>query len=226
MKRSALAACAVIGLLCAGCGGNSGKPTAAAPNASAATIENPTDFPLAADAKILDAKPFNQTVTSAQGAGGTLMAQGTGTYHGHSVIAQSTAPIADVKAWLTKVEGAPPAGYTYVATAERPEAVSMAGKYGVTFAVFKNGAKGAVIAVIDPKLAHEKLGFMLSLVDKYNMLPASMRGPIDDAAKKRTGMSVSEALDPSAPIGMTIQALRTVNGSDNPAIVVVDAAKQ
>jgi len=225
MKRFALA-CAVVGLLCAGCSGNAGKTTAAAPRATAATIENPTDFPLGADAKILDAKPFNQTITNAQGQGGTLMSQGTGTYHGHSVIAQSTAPLADVKAWLKKIESAPPAGYVFVPTAERPEAVAIAGKYGVTYAVFKRGSKGAVIAVIDPKLAHDKIGFLLGLVDKYNMLPASMRGPIDDAAKKRTGISVSEALDPSAPVGMTIQALRAVNGSNDPAIVEVDATKQ
>jgi hypothetical protein len=37
---------------------------------------------------------------------------------------------------------------------------------------------------------------------------------------------VSEALDPSAPVGMTVEALRAVNGSNSPAIVEVDAAKE
>ena len=226
MNRPVFHALAMAAMLLAGCGGNSGKSTAAGPRATAATIANPTDFPLGADAKILDAKPFNQTITNSQGAGGTLLSQGVGSYRGHSLIAQSTAPLADVKAWLKKMEIAPPAGYAYIATAEHPNAVAVAAKYGVTYAVFRNGTKGAVVAVIDPKQAHNKIGFMLSLVDKYQMLPASMRGPIDDAAKKQTGMSVSEALDPSAPIGMTIQALRTVNGSDNPAIVLVDAVKE
>jgi hypothetical protein len=226
MHRLRTIAFAAAGLLCAACSANSGKGTAAAPHATPATISNPTDFPLGADAKILDAKPFNQVITNSQGAGGTLMSQGIGTYHGHSVIAQSSAPLANVKAWLKKLEGAPPTGYVFVDSAQRPEAVAVAAKYGVTYAVFKRGSKGAVIAVIDPKLAHDKIGFMLSLVDKYRSLPQSMRGPIDDATKKQTGMSVSEALDPSAPVGMTIEALRDVNGSNDPAIVEVDAAKE
>jgi hypothetical protein len=226
MNKLSMVAVAVVGVLCTGCSGNGVKSTAAAPRATAAAIANPTDFPLGADAKILDAKPFNQTIANAEGPGGTLLSQGVGTYHGHSVIAQSTAPLADVKRWLTKLEGAPPAGYVFVKSAQHPEAVAVAGKYGVTYAVFKRGTKGAVIAVIDPKLAHDKIGFMLSLVDKYRMLPPSMREPIDQAAKQRTGMSVSEALDPSAPVGMTIEALRAVNGSNDPAIVEIDAAKE
>ena len=226
MKKYAAIAMAAMAALCAGCGGTGGKSTASAPRATAGAVVNPTDFPLGPDAKILDAKPFNQVIVNAQGAGGTTLSQGAGTYHGHSVIAQSTATLADVKAWLTKLEGSPPAGYVYVAAAQKPEAVAVANRYGVTFAVFKRGTKGAVIAVIDPRQAHDKLGFMLGLVDKYRMLPESMRAPIDDETKKRTGMSVTEALDPSAPVGMTIEALREVNGSNDPAIVEVDATKE
>jgi hypothetical protein len=226
MLRNVLAACAVAGVMCSGCSGSGGNNTTTAPRATAAAVANPTDFPLGADAKILDAKPFNQKIANAQGPGGTLLSQGVGTYHGHSVIAQSTAPLADVKAWLKKLEASPPSGYVYVDTANHADAVALAGRYGVTYAVFKRGPKGAVIAVIDPKLAHDKIGFMLSLVDKYRTLPPGMRGPIDDAVKKRTGMSVSEALDPSAPVGMTVEALRAVNGSNSPAIVEVDAAKE
>jgi hypothetical protein len=225
MKKFTAVSIAVAAALCAGCSGNGGQGTASAPRATAGTIANPTDFPMAPGAKILDAKPFNQTIVNSQGAGGTTLSQGAGTYHGHSVIAQSTASLAEVKAWLTKLEASPPAGYVYVADAQHPEAVSVASKYGVTYAVFKRGTKGAVIAVIDPSKAHDKLGFMLSLVDKYRMLPESMRAPIDEETKKQTGMSVTEALDPSAPVGMTIEALREVNGSNDPAIVEVDAAK-
>ena len=216
VKVGALAA---IVLLLAGCGGQGGKNTAGGPAVTRGTIANPTDFPLAADVKILDAKPFNQTISSSQGAAGTPIAQGAGTYSGHSVIAQSSASLADVKAWLVKVENAPPAGYAHVSNAQHPKAVEVAAKYGVTYAVFKKGSKGVVIAVIDPKLAHDKLGFILGLVDKYQALPESMRAPIDDQVKKQTGMSVTEALDPSAPVGMTVEALRAVNGSNNPAIV-------
>ena len=127
MKKYTVIAIAIGATLCAGCSGTGGKNTASAPRATAAAIANPTDFPLGADAKILDAKPFNQKIASGEGPGGTVLSQGAGTYHGHSVIAQSTAPLADVKAWLTKLEAAPPAGYVYVTAAQHPDAVAVFG---------------------------------------------------------------------------------------------------
>ena len=218
-----------LALLVAGCS-NQGQQNSNGPagtNASGTTaMTNPTDFPLEPGAAILSAKPFQQTVSGSSGSGSTLTSQGAGTYKGHSVIAQSSGTIADSKAWLQKTESAPPAGYTHISNAQNPRAVAVAAKYGVTYGVFKNGQKSAVIAVIDSKLAHDKLGFMLGLVDKYQMLPEAMRGPIDNQVKSRLGMSISEALDPSAPIGMTIAALKTVQASDKPAIVELDAAKE
>lgn len=226
MNRSLIGATAAFALVVAGCSSQQSSTHGPASGGSAAgTISNPTDFPLASDAKILDAKPFNQTVTSS-GSGGTVMSQGSGTYSGHSVIAQSSGSIADAKAWLDKTENSPPAGYTHVTPAQNAKATEIAAKYGVTYGVFKNGSKGAVIAVIDTKVAHQKLGFLIDLADKYKMLPQSMRGPIDDQVKQRLGMSITEALDPSAPVGMTLEALRTINSSDQPAIVEVDATKQ
>lgn len=225
MNRSMITASAALAVFAAGCGNQQSSSGGPAANATAATITNPTDFPLAADAKILAAKPFNQTVT-AGGGGGTVLSQGAGTYNGHSVIAEATGSIADAKAWLAKTEGSPPTGYTRVEAAQNSKAATVAAKYGVTYGVFKNGAKGAVIAVIDTKVAHAKLGFLIGLADKYKMLPESMRGPIDDQVKQRLGMSITDALDPSAPVGMTLEALRTINATDRPAIVEVDASKQ
>jgi len=225
VNRSIIVAIAAFGLVVAGCNSQQSSNNGPASGSPAGAISNPTDFPLAADAKILAAKPFNQTVT-AGGGGGTVLSQGAGTYSGHSVIAQASGSIADAKAWLNKTESAPPAGYTHVATAQNAQAASVAAKYGVTYGVFKNGTKGAVIAVIDTKVAHAKLGFLIGLADKYKMLPQSMRGPIDDQVKQRLGMSITDALDPSAPVGMTLEALRTINTSDQPAIVEVDATKQ
>ena len=226
MKTSVVLVAAVGALVIAGCNSQQSStsgPTSGGSAASTSAITNPTDFPLAPDAKILAAKPFNQTVSSG---GATVMSQGAGTYSGHSVIAQSSGSIADARAWLAKTESSPPAGYTHVAAAQNANATQIAAKYGVTYGVFKNGSKGAVIAVIDTKVAHDKLGFLIGLADKYKMLPGSMRGPIDDQVKQRMGMSISDALDPSAPVGMTLEALRTVNTSGEPAIVEIDATKQ
>ena len=226
MNRSMIGALATLAVFAAGCGNQQSSTGGPSANATAAAITNPTDFPLAADAKILAAKPFNQTVTAGGGGGGTMLSQGAGTYSGHSVIAEAAGSIADAKAWLAKTESAPPTGYTHVSAAENPKAATVAAKYGVTYGVFKNGPKGAVIAVIDTKVAHAKLGFLIGLADKYKMLPESMRGPIDDQVKQRLGMSITDALDPSAPVGMTLEALRTINTTDQPAIVELDATKQ
>jgi hypothetical protein len=230
ISRSLVAATMSLAVACAiGCSGRpseqgtSAGPAAGSSTATPGAVTNPTDFPLAADDKILDAKPFNQTISSQSG---TLFAQGAGTYAGHSVIAQSSGSLADAKTWLGKIEQSPPAGYTFVSSAARPSATEGAAKFGVTYAVFRNGAKGAVIAVIDPQLAHDKLQVVLSAVDKYKMLPAELRTSIDQNVKAKLGVSVTDALDPSAPIGMTVEALRTINGSDKPAIVEVDATKQ
>lgn len=227
MRTKVIAGLIAIGVVTAGCTGqqsSSGAP--AGGGATAGTIANPTDFPLSPDAKILAAKPFNQTVDVENAGGGSLVSQGKGTYVGHSVIAQGGGSVADAKAWLAKTETSPPSGYTRVTSGESAKADAVAAKYGVTYGVFRNGSKGAVIAVIDTKVAHDKLGFLIGLADKYRMLPESMRGPIDDQVKQRLGMSVTEALDPSAPVGMTLQALRTLDSSEKPAIVEVDAQKR
>jgi hypothetical protein len=226
MDRTIIAGLIGLSVVIAGCSGQQSSSGGPAGGATAGTVANPTDFPLSPDAKILAAKPFNQTVDVTSSGGGTLMSQGKGTYVGHSVIAEGGGSIGDAKAWLAKTEAAPPHGYTRVVTADSAKAIAVASKYGVTYGVFRNGSKGAVIAVIDTKVAHDKLGFLIGLADKYRMLPESMRGPIDDQVKQRLGMSVTEALDPSAPVGMTLEALRTINSSDKPAIVELDAAKQ
>jgi hypothetical protein len=57
-------------------------------------------------------------------------------------------------------------------------------------------------------------------------LPDYLRKPVDDQLKARTGMSATEATDPSSPLGMTISAVRELQSGDQRAIVLVDAAKE
>ena len=54
---------------------------------------------------------------------------------------------------------------------------------------------------------------MLGLIDKYPLLPRSLRDPIDQQAKERTGFTVSQALDPSQPIGAALAAARALRNS-------------
>jgi hypothetical protein len=65
----------------------------------------------------------------------------------------------------------------------------------------------------------------LSLIDKYSLLPQSFRDPIDQQAKARTGFTVSQALDPSQPIGAALAAARALRDSGQRGVVLVDGAK-
>ena len=226
MYKTIAAGLIALAIVCAGCSGHGSSGNAPAGGGTQASLSNPTDFPLSPGDKILAARPFEQTVDVEDVSGGSVLSQGKGTYSGHSVIAQGGGSIAQAKAWLAKTESTPPAGYTRVSTEDSARATALAARYGVTYGVFRKGAKGVVIVVVDTKVAHDKLGFLIDLANKYEELPASLRGPIDDQVKQRLGMSVTEALDPSAPVGMTLQALRTLDSSRKPAIVEVDAQKR
>jgi hypothetical protein len=66
---------------------------------------------------------------------------------------------------------------------------------------------------------------VLSLIDEFSLLPPGFREPIDAQVKARTGFTVSQALDPSQPIGAALTAARTLRDSGQRGVVLVDAAK-
>ena len=100
---------------------------------------------------------------------------------------------------------------------------------GLDFQVFSRTDQGKnrelVVVVLDPTTFETKAGPMLSLIDKYSMLPQSLRDPIDAQVKARTGFTVSQALDPSQPIGAALAAARTLRDSGQRGVVLVDAIK-
>ena len=102
--------------------------------------------------------------------------------------------------------------------------------YGVAYAAFRKNdpsvKRGVVVVVLDPKSVRQQLGMALGLVDKYRALPAAFRDPIDRQFQSRTGFTISSALDPSSPLGMTLTAVRQLQTSDQRAIVVLDGTKK
>ena len=102
--------------------------------------------------------------------------------------------------------------------------------YGIAYAAFRTQKKtpghGVVVVTMDPKQVKEKLGIALDLVERYRSLPSAVRDPIDQQFKGRTGFTISQATDPSSPLGMTIAALRQLQSSDARAIVMIDGTKQ
>ena len=222
-----------MSILLFACTGQSQQKTAQPPavSPSAVALTNPTDFPLAPGSKVLDVKPFEQTITQSEAHNSLLGGKGAGTYAGHEVLAASTMPDDGLRAWLADVGKKPPSGYSYAtgsagATGGTARTLD---QYGVAYAAFRGGSsgdRGVVVVVMDPKIVKSKLGFALDLLDQYRSLPAALRDPIDAQFKAKTGMTVTEATDPSSPLGMTLGALRELQNSDERAIVMIDGTKK
>lgn len=219
-----VAACAGRNSSTAGGSAQGGSPAAAPTNAS--------DFPMYQGATIVAAKDFTQNVdaSSVKMAGGAL-AQGSGTYTGHQVIAKSSASLDDLARWLSDEEKTPPPGFTIpTAGAQLSSARAQAKRYGVDFAPFvkdENGKKhGYIVVAIDPSLLDAKLGPAIVMIERFRSLPGALRGPIDTQLKSRIGISGSEALDPASPLGAALAAYDDVKATNSRAIVIVDATKQ
>jgi hypothetical protein len=149
---------------------------------------------------------------------------------GREVIAESSASLGTLEGWLHDVSANPPAGYTVAASGTGADAAHRrAQAMGLQFQVFshqENGkTRGLVVVVLDPATFETKAGPVLSLIDEFSLLPPGFREPIDAQVKARTGFTVSQALDPSQPIGAALTAARTLRDSGQRGVVLVDAAK-
>lgn len=212
----ALSALALI-LLLSGCS-QSGQSTSSASASPAAAATNPIDFPLYSGSTVLTARDWRGS------AGSTAVA-------GREVIAESSATLETLEGWLHDISANPPQGYTVAASGSSIDVAHRhAQALGLQFQVFSHQDNGKtrelVVVVLDPITFEEKAGPVLSLIDKYSMLPQSLRDPIDAQTKARTGFTVSQALDPSEPIGAALAAARTLRNSGERGVVLVDAAKK
>lgn len=217
----------------AACSGNAGGGSAAGASAApSAAPTNPTDFPLYANSQIVAAKDFSEKVdvSEVKVAGGAL-AQGSGTYAGHQVVAKTDATLAQLSAWLDDTAKSPPQGYSVPGTGSSiARARAQVARYGIDFAPFvqdENGTKvGYLVIALDPQTLDAKLGPAIGLLDKFNTLPAMLRRPVDKQVQARIGITATQALDPASPLGAALAAYDDVKSSNDRAIVVVDATKQ
>lgn len=219
---SALTAAA---LLASGCSGEGQSRPAASPPA----LVNPLDFPLYPHAAIVSTRAFTQKVdTHGAQNGVTVFDAGNGTYAGHEVIASSSAPFAALSQWVEHVNASPPPGYSAVETGDNPDEHVQAERYGIDYATFRRTGKnrGVLVIVMDPQRVNKKFGAVLGMISKYRSLPAMMRAPIDNEAKSRIGMTISEATAPESPIGAALAALDQLQNKNARGIVVIDAAKR
>jgi hypothetical protein len=217
---------AASGILAACTAQQNGGPSQTASPA----VRNPLDFPLYPQASVLTAHEFTQKIQAQTANPGSVFTAGNGTYAGHEVVASSSASFSDLSDWLDKVANSPPPGYSAVETGSNPQERTQAQRYGIDYALFKkkdgNRTRGVLLIVMDPQRMNQRFGTVLGMISRYRSLPAVMREPIDNEAKARIGMTLSEATAPDSPIGAALAALNQLQNKDARGIVVVDAAKR
>jgi hypothetical protein len=212
-------AAAALALLAAACS-QSAQSTSSTSSASSPVVQatNPIDFPLYSGSTVVNSREFQQKA-------------GSRTIGGHEVIAESSATLDQLDTWLGQVSASPPSGYTLATSSSSMDSARRrAQALGVDFQVFRHTVDGQphalVVVALDPSIFNRKAGPVLALIDRYSMLPQSLRDPIDEQVKQRTGYTVGEALDPSQPLGAALSAMKALRDSGQRGVVLVDASKQ
>ena len=135
-----------------------------------------------------------------------------------------------VRAWLAQLGLKPPTGFhVAVGGGAMNEARARAQAMGLDFNTFEqtvNGKRHAVVVMaIDPQQLDKEAGPVVGAIGKYRMLPQMLRSTLDAQAQKRTGFTISEALDPNSPIGAALGALDQLRASGDRGIILLDATK-
>jgi hypothetical protein len=222
MTKAFVCACLAAAVLAACAGGNGVKPS------PTPALRNPLDFPLYNGAALVSAKAFTQSVR-ARASTQPVFAQGNGIYAGHEVIAASNADFATLTAWLDGLNAAPPAGYTALEPQSNPQQEEQAQNDGIDYALFKRKTgkttHEVLVLVLDPQQVDKRFGTILRMAARYRALPAVLRAPIDNEAKARYGISISQATEPDSPIGAALGALGELQKKGARGIVILDAQK-
>jgi hypothetical protein len=222
--------CASALLVAAACAG--GTHQSASADASAAPTATPTntvDFPLFDGSAVIVSRNWQRTVSDKDVSG--VFARGAGTYVGNEVIAETPAVLPALETWVHGLNAQPPNGYEVAVTGSGVEAArARANNLGIDFAVFQrteNGkTHGLLVMALDPQQIQSKAGALVSMIEKFKLLPQSLRDPIDAQTKRQTGFTLTEALAPDTPLGAALGALDALRDSDERGIVLLDAVKQ
>ncbi len=149
---------------------------------------------------------------------------------GHDLIAASAQSLADLSGWLTSMSATPPNGYTADDPSHLSELKKRIEPYGIRAAAFVHQVNGqphgVLVLVFDPATVREKAGILVSLASKYRALPPMLRDPIDTQIKKQSGMTGTELLAPSNPIGAVIESLDTLKTANERGILIIDGTKK
>ncbi|MEA2719824.1 MAG: hypothetical protein QOJ39_1688 [Candidatus Eremiobacteraeota bacterium] len=213
-------------LLCA-CGKHddtAAKP--AQPNRSA--MKNPSAFPLYPDSTVVTVVPVDSAQIFAAIRASDPHADLPRNYRGHEVIAETSASMAQLEAWIRRLKSSPPHGLrdTSHKTSSRSHdgGVDMDSDSGATFDSAA-GDRTVFVFTADPRKIRQQMGPAFVLFDSYAAVPGMLRAPIDEQSKKQFGYSVTEMLDANSPVGAAIATVKRLQDKDRRAILLIDESK-
>jgi hypothetical protein len=192
-------------------------------------MKNPSDFPLYPRSEVVNVVPVDTAQMFAAIRANDPTADLPRNLHGHVILAETGATAAQLRSWVATLESSPPLGLRDTTShttrpARRKSGVSLNGD---GTAQFENADSSRWVYVItaDPKQVYRDAGPMFTMIEAYNAAPGFLRAPIDDAAKKSMGYSVTELLDPKSPAGAVLAELKRLQSVDRRAILLIDEAK-
>ena len=222
----AVGAALLAGTLLCACG-HGGENKAESQNPQA--VKNPSDFPLYPRSEVVNVVPVDTAQMFAVIRANDPTADLPRNFHGHVIIAETGATAAQLRSWVAALESSPPLGMRDTTShttrsAKRKNGVNLNGD---GTAQFENADSSRWVYVItaDPKQVYREAGPMFTMIAAYNAAPGFLRAPIDDAAKKSMGYTVTELLDAKSPAGAVIAELKRLQSADRRAILLIDEAK-
>lgn len=198
--------------------------------APAPSPTSPIGFPLFGGSTVLSVHDWHRTLSRGERTALGIIGTRGGAYGGYEVVTATDAPFDQVTAWLHRLNRQPPAGYHVTLWGSgvddaRDNARSIGLDFGVFGRVERGVAHDVVVVAVDPDRLQQKAGFALSMLGKFQRLPAFLRSSIDAQARAQTGFTVSDAVDPSTPIGAAVEALGSLHDAHSRGVIFIDARR-
>jgi hypothetical protein len=191
-------------------------------------VKNPSDFPLYPRSEVVNVVPVDTAQMFAVIRANDPTADLPRNFHGHVIIAETGATEAQLRGWVAALESSPPLGMRDTTSHTRySHQKNRVVLNGDGTAQFENADSSRWVYVItaDPKQLYRQAGPMFTMIEAYKAAPSFLRAPIDDAAKKSAGYTVTELLDPKSPAGAVIAELKHLQSVDRRAILLIDESK-
>lgn len=222
-----VAAVAAAAVVFGGCGGRQTTTEQTSAPRERARLANPSDFPLYPRSEVVAVVPISSAQMVAAMRASDPHADVPKNFHGHEVIAETSASMRQLGAWIAALKASPPRGLHKLSDRSSPSGLNENGPDTAVGATFQtaDGERSVFVVAADPRKLHEAMGPVFTLIDSYSAVPGVVRGPIDEQAKQQLGYSVTEMLDVKSPVGAAVATVKRLPSGDRRAILIVDESK-